>query len=53
MPGKRGSHLFTSRAQWRWAFASHQTWARRHADANKAARPYRTLPTRKGARKKV
>jgi hypothetical protein len=51
--GKRGSHLFASKAQWRWAWATRQPWARRHAEANETARPYKTLPTRLGVRKKT
>jgi hypothetical protein len=53
--GKRGGgvHAFRSKAQWRWAFATHKSWARRWADTNKAIKPYRTLPKRKGVRKKA
>jgi hypothetical protein len=54
MPGKkRSSHLFTSKAQQRWAFATHQPWAHKHAEANEQRRPYRSLPPRVGARKKA
>jgi len=46
MPGK---HMFASRAQWRWAFATHQPWARRWAEANETslARGYHRLSRRK------
>lgn len=46
MPGSVRDHLFASKQQWRWAFATRQPWARRHAEANKVARPFRTLPRR-------
>jgi len=44
-----GQHTFASKAQWRWAFATHQPFARRWAEGNKAsiARGYHTLPRRK------
>lgn len=47
----RGSHQFYSRAQWRWAFATHKTWARRHAHATPGGKiiRFRRLPTRKRA----
>lgn len=47
--GKEQSHLFTSRAQWRWAYATHQPWAHDRAERNKVARPFKTLPARTGA----
>lgn len=42
-----GSHQFASKAQWRWAFATHQPWARRHAEATEVGRGFKTLPARK------
>jgi hypothetical protein len=46
-----GHTPFKSRAQWRWAFATHKPWARGKAHATEAARGgprvgYRSLPTR-------
>lgn len=46
MAGGVKQHLFASKQQWRWAFATKQSWARKHAEANKVARPFRTLPRR-------
>lgn len=44
-----GQHRFASKAQWRWAFGTHQPWARRHAEATEVSRGgYRALPRRKG-----
>jgi len=44
-----GTHRFASKAQWRWAFGTHQPWARRHAEATEVSRGgYKALPTRKG-----
>jgi hypothetical protein len=43
-----GQHSFASKAQWRWAFASHQPFARRWADTTKyAGRGYKGIPRRK------
>ncbi len=47
-----GSKRFTSKAMWRWAFATHQPWAHREAHRTMAARggvkaAYRSLPVRK------
>lgn len=39
-----GSHAFKSKAQWRWAFATKQPWAREHAEATPS---YKALPRRK------
>lgn len=53
MPGRK--HHFTSKAQWRWAFATHKTWARRWAHSTpggKKAR-YRRLPGRKSLPKRA
>lgn len=45
-----GQHSFASKAQWRWAFATHKRFARRWAHATQAARGgYKPLPRRKGA----
>lgn len=48
MPGR---HMFASRAQWRWAFATHKPWARRWAETNETsvAQGYRAIPPRKRA----
>jgi len=56
VPGRgNGQHEFVSRAQWRWAHAKfgHGGWVKRWAETNKASRPFKTLPPRKGIRKKV
>lgn len=44
--GRRGPHRFYSQAQWRWAFARHKPWARRHAHKTPGPRKirYRRLP---------
>ena len=49
-----GSHRFYSKAQWRWAFATHQRWARRHAHKTPGGPKarYRRLPRRKGPRRR-
>lgn len=39
-----GSHAFKSKAQWRWAYATRQPWAREHAEATPS---YEALPKRK------
>ncbi|UJQ86169.1 hypothetical protein GIKK_4 [Gordonia phage GiKK] len=36
---------FASKAQWRWAFATKKSWARKHAHQTKGG--YRRLPRRK------
>lgn len=41
---------FTSRAQWRMAFARRLPFARKWAHRNQRAQPYRTLPQHHGAR---
>lgn len=48
MPGK-AQHAFSSRSQWRWAFATHKTWAHRWAETNETSRAhgYHALPPRK------
>jgi hypothetical protein len=43
-------HSFASKAQWKWAFATHKTWSRRWAHSSG---PYKTLPRRRGIRKKL
>jgi hypothetical protein len=35
---------FVSQAQWRWAFATNQPWARKWAHRNQRSRPFRSLP---------
>jgi len=47
---KGGSHKFASKAQWRWAFATHQKWARKHAHKS---RPFKTLPYKTGHSRKL
>jgi len=42
-----GAHMFASKAQMRWAFATHKSWARRWAEATEARGGYRALPPRK------
>ena len=44
-----GQHTFASRAQWRWAFATHKPWAHRWAETNETskARGYHEIPRRK------
>lgn len=46
---------FKSKAQWRWAFATKKSWARKKAEetAGGPKTRYRRLPVRKGARKKM
>jgi hypothetical protein len=41
------THMFDSKAQQRWAFATHQTFAHRWGEATKAAGKFSTLPKRK------
>lgn len=41
------THMFDSRAQQRWAFATHQEFAHRWGEATKAAGRSKTLPKRK------
>ena len=47
-----GGHAFKSKAQWRWAWATRQPWARRHAHATPGGKKtrYRRLPRRKASR---
>lgn len=49
------AHQFYSKAQWRWAYATHKPWARKHARATPGGKKvrYDRLPARKGARKKA
>lgn len=47
MPRK---HRFVSKAQWRWAFATKKTFARRWAHSTPS---YRTLPRRKHTRRRL
>ena len=51
-PGGGKGHKFKSKAQWRWAFATHRSFAHRWAHANEATGggpkvAYRALPRRK------
>lgn len=54
MPGKRGA--VRSRAQWRWMFATKQTfahkWARKRKRTYGKKTDYRTLPPRRGVRRR-
>lgn len=43
--GGRLAHAFRSKAEWRWAFATHKAWAHKAAHAS---RPFKSLPARKG-----
>ena len=45
---------FRSKAQWKWAFATKQKFARRWAHKTKGGKKtrYRRLPTRKGPRRR-
>lgn len=43
----RKTHMFDSKAQMRWAFATHQTFAKRWGEATELAGRSRTLPKRK------
>ncbi|WP_210492281.1 hypothetical protein [Patulibacter sp. SYSU D01012] len=57
MPRRRraGSKRMHSKAQWKWAFATHKPWARRHArktPGGPKAR-YRRLPARTGPRRRA
>jgi hypothetical protein len=47
MPGHQ--HMFSSRAQWRWAFATHKPWAHRWAETNETSgvRGYHAIARRK------
>lgn len=47
----RGEGGFRSKAQWRWAFATKKSWARKKAHKTKGGPKarYRRLPARKGA----
>lgn len=56
MPGRRRSGKVRSRAQYRWMYATKQAFAHRWAHARKRSygktTGYRTLPARKGARRR-
>lgn len=41
------THMFDSRAQQRWAFATHQPFAKRWGKATELAGRFKTLPKRK------
>jgi hypothetical protein len=47
---KRGTGGFRSKAQWRWAYATHKSWARKKAHKTPS---YHALPRRKGTRRKA
>ena len=40
------THMFDSRAQQRWAFATHKTWAKRWGENTELAGRQKTLPPR-------
>jgi hypothetical protein len=44
MPGR---HTFASRAQQRWAFGTHQPWARRWGENTEVSGGFKRLPPRK------
>lgn len=44
-------HRFSSKAQWRWAFATKQRFARKWAHRNQRRAPFKTLPRRRAARR--
>ena len=50
MPGRQ--RRFVSRAQWRAVFAQRKPFARRWAHRNQRSAPYRSLPRRKGVRRR-
>lgn len=57
MAKHRGSRVFTSKAQWRWAFATHKPWARKHAHRTEALKggpkvAFRSLPRRTGVKRR-
>ncbi len=56
MTGRRSPGPFRSRAQWRWAFATHREFGRRWADRIVATRGkkvgFHSLPARKGFRRR-
>lgn len=41
------THMFDSRAQMRWAFATHQTFAKRWGEATELSGKSKALPPRK------
>lgn len=45
-----GRHVYASRAQMRWANATHQPWASRWNEATELAGRSKTLPARKRAK---
>jgi hypothetical protein len=53
--GSSGHKGFTSKAQWRWAFATKKPWARRKARETEGGPKtrFRRLPTRKGTPKRA
>jgi hypothetical protein len=54
MPGQHAAARFaTSKAQFRWMWATHQQFAKKWGDTNKVIRPFKILPPRKSIRKKV
>jgi hypothetical protein len=49
-----GPHTFSSKAQWRFAFAKYGNtgWVKRWAETNQAVKPFHALPARKSIRKR-
>lgn len=47
MADNKHEHMFSSKSQWAWAFATKQPWARKWAHRNQTAHPYKTLPGNK------
>lgn len=56
MPGRKRTGKVRSQAQWRWMYATKQPFAHRWARARKRTygknTDYRTLPARKGVRRR-
>lgn len=56
MPGRRHTGKVRSQAQWRWMYATKQPFAKRWSRARKRSRGkivgFRTLPARKGVRRR-
>jgi hypothetical protein len=52
---KKGTGGFASKAQWRWAFATHKRWAHKtaHETPGGPVARYRRLPARKKARRRA
>jgi hypothetical protein len=49
----RKTHQFDSKAQMRWAFATHKSWAKRWGENTELAGRSKTMPARKHPPKSV